>query len=248
MICTAAVRKSRADFQDVTFSVRSGEIVGIAGLSGAGRTQLARGMFGVEPFQTGRMFLNDREVRIRSPWQAVNGRIGYLTEDRKEQGLFAAMTIRENCVAPSLRCFANRFGLVNERAITDFAEVNCVNLNIIAPSVYQKVENLSGGNQQKVLLSMCIGVRPVLLIADEPTRGVDVGAKSEIYRLLRDLAAQEMGIIMISSDLLEVLGLSDRILVMRNGRLVGEFTPEKATEENIIACASEVSLGAGNKL
>ncbi len=233
------------DFQDVSFSVRSGEILGLAGLSGAGRTQLARGIFGAEPFETGRVFLNDREVRIRSPWQAVNERIGYLTEDRKEQGLFAAMTIRENCVAPSLRCFVNRYGVVNERAITDFAEVNCVNLNIITPSVYQRVENLSGGNQQKVLLSMCIGVRPVLLIADEPTRGVDVGAKSEIYRLLRGLAAQGVAILMISSDLLEVLGLSDRILVMRNGRLVGEFARGQATEENIIACASEVSLVAG---
>ncbi|HUW18173.1 MAG TPA: sugar ABC transporter ATP-binding protein [Sedimentisphaerales bacterium] len=236
------------DFRDITFSVRFGEIVGIAGLSGAGRTELARGIFGVEPFETGRMFLNNQPVEIRSPWQAINSRIGYLTEDRKEQGLFLEMTVRENCVAPSLRCFVNRLGLMDEKAITDFAEVNRARLSIVTPSVKQQVGNLSGGNQQKVLLSMWMGIQPLLLIVDEPTRGVDVGAKSEIYRLLRELAAQGVGIIMISSDLPEILGLSDRILVIRNGRLVGEFTAETATEENVIACASEVSLPGNNNL
>lgn len=234
------------DFCDISFSVRCGEIVGLAGLSGAGRTELARGIFGAEPFETGHMFLNNQRTDIHNPSQAIRNRIGYLTEDRKQQGLFMEMTIRQNCVAPSLRCFSNRIGLVNDKAVTDFADVNRVRLNIVTPNVRQQVENLSGGNQQKVLLSMWMGIQPLLLIVDEPTRGVDVGAKSEIYRLLRQLAAEGVGIIMISSDLLEILGLSDRILVMRNGRLAGEFTKEEATEENIIACASEVSLPSGN--
>ncbi|MHC4619881.1 MAG: sugar ABC transporter ATP-binding protein [Planctomycetota bacterium] len=231
------------DFQNISFSVRAGEIVGIAGLSGAGRTELARGIFGAEPLDTGRMFLDNRPIQIRSPSQAINNRIGYLTEDRKEQGLFLGMTVRENCVAPSLRCFVGRLGLMDEKAITDFAEVNRARLNIVTPGVRQQVANLSGGNQQKVLLSMWMGIQPLLLIVDEPTRGVDVGAKSEIYYLLRELAARGVAVIMISSDLLEILGLSDRILVMRNGGLVGEFTAQEATEENVIACASEVSLG-----
>jgi ABC-type sugar transport system ATPase subunit len=232
----------RSDFRGISFSVRCGEILGVAGLSGAGRTALARAIFGAEPLDAGRMFLNGRPITIKTPRQAINNRIGYMTEDRKLQGLFLQMTIRENCVAPSLDCFVNRLGLVDEKAITDFAEVSRIRLNIVAPGVTQQVGNLSGGNQQKVLLSMWTGVQPQLLIVDEPTRGIDIGAKSEIYHILRELAAHGVAIIMISSDLLEILGLSDRILVMRSGRLVGEFTSDQATEENIIACASQVEL------
>ena len=230
------------EVRDVSFRVRRGELVGIAGLSGAGRTELGRGIAGAEPFEKGRMYLNGRAVRMDCPHRAIQNRIGYLTEDRKEQGLFPGMTIRENCVAPSLRCFVNRMGLVDERAVTDFAQVNRMKLNIAARSVWQRVQSLSGGNQQKVLLSMWMGIQPQLLIVDEPTRGVDVGARSEIYHLLRELAGQDVGIIIISSDLLEILGLSDRILVMRGGRIVGEFAKDEATEEAVIACASDVSL------
>lgn len=230
------------DFRDISFSVSAGEIVGLAGLSGAGRTELARGIFGAEPLEKGRMFLNGRPVEIRSCAEAVRNRVAYLTEDRREQGLFSRMTIRDNCVAPSVRCFVNRLGLMDEGTITDFAEVSCARLNIVTPEVTQEVGNLSGGNQQKVLLAMWMGIQPQVLIVDEPTRGVDVGAKSEIYHLLRELALHGAAVILISSDLLEILGLSDRILVMRNGRLVGEFTAAEATEENVIACASEVSL------
>ncbi|MHC4474444.1 MAG: sugar ABC transporter ATP-binding protein [Planctomycetota bacterium] len=243
--CLRVEDAGRGDqLQNISFSVRCGEIVGIAGLAGAGRTELARAIFGAEPFETGRMYLNDKPIAIDSPRQAIAGRIAYLTEDRKQQGLFSQMTIRENCAAPSLSCFVNRLGLVDERAVSEFAEVSRIRFNIVTPSVRQQVANLSGGNQQKVLLSMWMGIQPQLLIVDEPTRGIDVGAKSEIYHILRELAVQGVAIIMISSDLLEILGLSDRILVMRNGRLVGEFTSDQATEENIIACASEVELEA----
>ena len=231
-------RSDRSDMSDMTLSVGAGEIVGIAGLAGAGRTELARAIFGLETLRGGRMFLDGEPVSIRSPEEAIAARIAYMSEDRKDDGLFLEMTIRENCAAPSLRAFAGPLGLVDESAMTEFSEALCEQFGIVTPSAWQKVGLLSGGNQQKVLLAMWIGIRPLLLIADEPTRGVDVGAKSEIYHLLRELAADGVAIIMISSDLPEILGLSDRILVMRNGSIVGEFPREEATEEKIIECAT----------
>ena len=228
-------------FGDVSFTLRRGEILGIAGLVGAGRTELGRGIFGVEPLESGRIELEDQTLAIRSPRQAIGRGIGYLTEDRKLQGLFLRMTVRDNCVAASLDRFAGRADLMTDRAVDRFAEDCRREFNIITPSIRQKVGNLSGGNQQKVLLAAWMGIRPRVLIVDEPTRGVDVGARSEIYASLRRLAADGVGIIMISSDLLEILGLSDRILVMRSGRLAGEFSASEATEEKIIACAAGVA-------
>jgi ABC-type sugar transport system ATPase subunit len=152
------------------------------------------------------------------------------------------MTVRQNCVAACLDTFANRAGLLDERAITDFAEQRREQFNIVTPTVHQQVGNLSGGNQQKVLLAMWMGVRPQFLIIDEPTRGVDVGARSEIYHRLRDLSARGVGILMISSDLPEILGLSDRVLVMRGGRIVREFEAKDASEENIIAYATGLGV------
>ena len=234
----AGKERFRLESEKISFSVRAGEIVGIAGLAGAGRTELGRAIFGSEPLD-GRIFLDGKPISIRSPEDAIANRIAYMTEDRKDDGLFLDMTIRENTAAPSLREFG-RLGMMNERAVTTFAEEFCERFNIVTPSAWQTVGLLSGGNQQKVLLSMWIGIRPLLLIADEPTRGVDVGAKSEIYHLLRKLASEGVAIILISSDLLEILGMSDRILVMRSGRLAGEFAANEATEERVIACASGV--------
>ena len=234
----AGQERFRLESRDISLSVRAGEIVGIAGLAGAGRTELGRAIFGSEPL-AGKVFLDGKPISIRSPEDAIANRIAYMTEDRKDDGLFLDMTIRENTAAPSLREFG-RLGMMNERAVTTFAEEFCERFNIVTPSAWQTVGLLSGGNQQKVLLSMWIGIRPLLLIADEPTRGVDVGAKSEIYHLLRKLASEGVGIILISSDLPEILGMSDRILVMRSGRLAGEFAANEATEERVIACASGV--------
>jgi ABC-type sugar transport system ATPase subunit len=228
------------EFRNIDFSLKRGEILGLAGLVGAGRTELGRGIFGAEPLEKGELILDGKKLVIGSPKAAIKNRIGYLTENRKEQGMFLKMAIRENCIGPSLSNFANWFGFMKEQEITDFAEKSRARFNIITPGILQLVRNLSGGNQQKVLLSMWMGTEPQLLIVDEPTRGVDVGAKSEIYSLLRSLSATGVGIIVISSDLPEILGISDRILVMRQGNLVGEFTREKATEENIIACATGV--------
>jgi ABC-type sugar transport system ATPase subunit len=154
------------------------------------------------------------------------------------------MSIRDNCVAPSLDCFANRLGWMSERDVDAFAANSRIQFNIVTPDLRRPVRTLSGGNQQKVLLSMWMGIQPRVLIVDEPTRGVDVGARGEIYALLRSLAAAGVGILLVSSDLLEILGLSDRILVMRQGRLAGEFARAEATEENVIACAAGVGAPA----
>ena len=228
-------------FGDVSFSLRRGEILGIAGLVGAGRTELGRGIFGAEPLESGRIELQGETLAIRCPREAIRRGIGYLTEDRKLQGLFLRMTVRDNCAAASLDRFAGRMDWMADRAVSRFAEDCRREFNIVTPSIRQQVGNLSGGNQQKVLLAAWMGIRPRVLIVDEPTRGVDVGARSEIYAALRRLAAEGVGIIMISSDLLEILGLSDRILVMRGGRPAGEFAAAEATEEKIIACAAGVA-------
>lgn len=230
------------EFHGINFNVRRGEIVGVAGLVGAGRTELGRALCGIEPLERGQLSLDGAPLRIRHPHEAIAAGLGYLTEDRKEQGLFLRMTIADNCVAPSLRKFANRFDWVDDGRVRQFAEDIRQKFNVVTPSVNQRVGNLSGGNQQKVLLSMWMGIQPKLLIVDEPTRGVDIGARSEIYALLRDLAATGVGILMISSDLQEILGLSDRVLVMRDGRLVAEYSREQATEESIIAAATGVEL------
>ena len=225
-------------FDGVRFSLARGEILGLAGLAGSGRTELGRGLFGAEPLDRGEVFLDGAPVRIRAPREAIALRIAYLTEDRKEQGLFLDMAFRANGIAPSLDRHASRVGLMDEKAITRTAEAMRRRFNIVTPDIRQKVQNLSGGNQQKALLAMWIGIEPRVLIVDEPTRGVDVGARADIYRHLRALAEQGAAILLISSDLLEILGLSDRILVMRNGRVAGAFGREEATEERLIACAT----------
>jgi len=230
--------------EGISFSIGAGEIVGLAGLAGAGRTELARAIFGAERLESGQVSLDGEPLTIRSPEDAIAGGIAYLSEDRKGDGLFLDMSVRENCVAPSLREFAGRLGLMDDRAAAVRAEQYRDRFGIVTPSIAQQVRFLSGGNQQKVLLAMWFGIRPRLLIADEPTRGVDVGAKCEIYHLLRELAASGVAILLISSDLQEVLGLSDRVLVMRSGRIAGEFARTDATEENIIACAAGVAANA----
>ena len=231
-------------FRDVSLSVGKGEIVGIAGLAGAGRTELGRAIFGAEQLDGGRMLIEGKPVSIRSCGDAIANRIAYLSEDRKGDGLFLDMSIRENCVAPSLAKFADKLGMMDDSAVAGFAKIAADRFGIVTPSTSQQVGLLSGGNQQKVLLAMWVGIKPMLLVADEPTRGVDVGAKSEIYSILRKLAAEGVGILLISSDLPEILGLSDRVLVMRQGSIAGEFAREEATEESIIACAAGVTAKA----
>jgi len=234
-------------FEDISFSIRKGEIVGLAGLVGAGRTELGRSVFGAEPADSGKIRINGELVVPRTPLDAINAGIGYLTEDRKTQGLILDFTIRDNLVGNHLGDFASTLGFLNEAAITRFAEKSRDDFRISTPHLEQKIRKLSGGNQQKVLVGTWVGVNPKLLIMDEPTRGVDVGAKSDIYRLMRELAGRGVAILMISSDLPEVLGMSDRILVMQNGCLAGEIPGDKATEESVIALAAGTIEGGVEK-
>jgi ABC-type sugar transport system ATPase subunit len=218
--------------------LRRGEILGIAGLIGSGRSELAMEMVGITPNPRSAVFLDGRRLSFRHPAQAIQHGILYVTEDRKELGLYLSMSVQDNCVAPTLRAYANRIGFLSASKMNSTALNARQRFRIATPTVRKLVGELSGGNQQKVLLAMWTNAQPEVLIVDEPTKGVDVGAKSEIYRLLRELAASGIGIIMISSELQEILGLSDRIKVMREGRFVAEFTRDTATEEKLILAAT----------
>jgi len=229
-------------FSEASLSVRTGEIIGIAGLVGAGRTELARAIFGAEPPESGEMLLDGSPIAPASPSEAIALGIGYLTEDRKTQGLFLDFPIRTNIAANRLSALS-RGPIVSESLVDGAADKALREYRISADGTGKKVRDLSGGNQQKVLIGAWIGIEPRLLIVDEPTRGVDVGARSEIYGFLRALAAKGTAIIMISSDLPEILGMSDRIYVMKSGRIAGELEGQKATEETVIALATGSSGG-----
>ena len=230
-------------FRNINFGVNKGEIVGLFGLIGAGRTELALAIFGSEPPDSGSITLSGRELKVNSESASIKNGIAYMTEDRKNYGLILDSDVKSNLVMPSLKNFVSRFlDFLDEKKILRYANNAKEQFNIVTPSVFKKLRNLSGGNQQKVLLAIWCGIKPELLIVDEPTRGVDVGAKSEIYGILRKIAADNgIGILLISSDLPEVLGLSDRILVMKDGDLVGEFSRDEATEEKIILYATGVA-------
>ena len=218
--------------EDVSFTVRSGEIVGMAGLVGSGRSETAQVLFGILRKDSGEVFVEGQRVEIKSPSQAMKLGIAYVPEDRGTQGLVREMRIRENISMAILGSFA-RFGFVNKRAERRTGDDLIEQLSIMATSSEQVVNKLSGGNQQKVVVGKWLASKPKMLIVDEPTRGVDVGAKAEIHRLMSELAQQGLGILMISSELPEILGMSDRILVMRNSRLVAEFDRDEATQENV---------------
>jgi len=222
---------------DISFAVRQGEILGIAGLVGAGRTELARAIFGADPIDGGTIELFGRPVKIRSPQDAIRHGIGLVTEDRKQQGLVLGMAVRENNTLANLDALST-LGFIRSREERQVAEKYRASLAIKTPSIEQTVQNLSGGNQQKVVLAKWLFTGSKVLIFDEPTRGIDVGAKSEIYKLMNELAAQGVAIIMISSELPEVLGMSDRILVMHEGSIAGELSRAEATQEKIMHLAT----------
>ncbi len=230
------LRTTRYPNQQISFDVGRGEIVGLAGLVGAGRTEVARALFGVEAASAAIVTLDRQVLQIRSPQEAIRQGIYLIPEDRRLAGLITELGIRENVTLPSLKRYA-RAGLIameNERAgATDI----CTRLNVKAPSIEDRVINLSGGNQQKVVLAKWLGLEPKLLIFDEPTRGVDVGAKAEIYALMRQLAESGVAILMISSDMEEVLHISDRVAVMHEGALTGILEHSECTEENIMRLA-----------
>jgi len=227
---------TQGGLKDISFSLRKGEVLGIAGLLGAGRTELARAIFGLDKIASGTISINGSPQRIGSPRAAINSGIGFLTEDRKSQGLVLPLSVKENLCLASVDKFS-RWGLMNAQEEQQAADRYVKDLRIKTPSLNQKVVYLSGGNQQKVVLSKWLCCKSEVFIFDEPTRGVDVGAKAEIYQLMNRLTASGVAIIMISSEMLEVLGMSDRILVMRGGRIRGEFSAEEATQERVLQCA-----------
>ena len=223
----------------VDLTLRRGEIVGFAGLVGAGRSNLAETLFGITPAETGVITLAGERVTIKSPQEAIALGLGFVPEDRKRQGLFLQMAITPNIVISELPRYS-RASVLNFRLMREVAQDLVDRLRIRTPGLQQRVENLSGGNQQKVVIARWLTMKPRLLILDEPTRGIDVGAKAEIHELIQRLANQGMTILMISSELPEVLGISDRIVVMREGRIMGELSRAEATEDAIMRLAAGV--------
>jgi ABC-type sugar transport system ATPase subunit len=222
--------------QSISFHVLAGEIIGLAGLAGAGRTETALALFGVRPRGPGEILLDGRKVEIRSPRDAIAAGLGYVSEDRKESGLFLDMSVRRNISAAQLGRFGGWF--YRDREETTVAQESSARLRVVCRDVEQDAGHLSGGNQQKVLLARWLLVNPRVLIVDEPTRGVDVGAKAEVHQLLRDFVRQGHAVVMISSELPEVLSVSDRIYVMRAGRMAGEILGAEATEEAVMRLAA----------
>ena len=224
--------------KDVSFQLRKGEILGFSGLMGAGRTEVARLLFGADKKESGTIFVNGKEVTINSPQDAIREGIGYLSEDRKRFGCIVDMTIADNTVMTNLDHYIKGF-LIDDREIVRVSDKFVDSLKTKTPSSKQLVRNLSGGNQQKVVIAKWLEQNSDILIFDEPTRGIDVGAKSEIYTLMNALVAQGKSIIMISSELTEILRMSDRIVVMCEGRKTGELDISQATQERILALATD---------
>lgn len=224
-------------FEDISFTVHRGEVLGIGGLVGAGRTEVARAIFGADPVDAGEIRFNGKVVHPRSPREAIEMGIGLVPEDRKSLGLVLNMAVRENTTLANLDLLST-LGFVNRKREREVAEQYRKELRVRTPTVEQEVRNLSGGNQQKVVLAKWLFTQSQLLIFDEPTRGIDVGSKVEIYELMNDLAAKNQAMIMISSELPELLGMSDRILVMHEGRITGELSRAEATQEKIMQLAT----------
>ena len=223
--------------KNISFSVRKGEILGISGLVGAGRTELAMLLFGADPIESGDIWVEGKPVQIQSPQDAIQNGIGLLTEDRKEKGLFLEMGVGWNISFPIIRKLS-KYGVVSTKTENEIAEKYKQRINIKTPSLTQRVINLSGGNQQKVVLAKSLAAESDILIFDEPTRGIDVGAKQEIYHLMRELANNGIAILMISSEMEELLGMSDRIIVLCEGKLAGEVKKEQFSQDYILDLAS----------
>lgn len=232
--------------QPASFELHAGEILGLAGLVGAGRTELSRLIFGADPKASGEVFLDGKKLNINSPGDAIAAGIGYVPEDRKDQGLFLEMSSRKNIALNRLKQEA-KAGIVNWGSVNQLAKKAVENFNIRLANLEIRAVDLSGGNQQKLLLARWLAIQPRVLMLDEPTRGVDIGAKSEIYRIISELAAEGMAILMVSSELPEIVGMSDRVIVMREGQLVGELdgsSGKEITQENIM----HYGTGAGEVL
>jgi len=225
-------------FNDINFNLKKGEILGFAGLTGAGRTEVARAICGIDIFDDGEVFIEGKKLKINNYNSAIEIGLGYITEDRKNEGLFLKMSVRENISAASLQ-------KVTENMLIK-KDIECINsnklikkLNIKISNIEQKIKSLSGGNQQKVLFAKWLNIDPKIIIMDEPTRGIDVGAKAEMHTMIRELAESGIGVIIISSELPEIIGMCDRVIVMHEGKITGEVSNNDITEKNIMTLASK---------
>ncbi|ACL71015.1 sugar ABC transporter ATP-binding protein [Halothermothrix orenii] len=225
-------------FNDINLDLKKGEIVGIFGLVGSGRTEVAKTIFGIIPKDSGHIEVRGKKVDINNPTDAIDNGLAFITENRKEEGLVLFNSVSKNVTMVTLDKILNKFKFLDKKREDSVARKAVDSLRIKTPGVSQKVNNLSGGNQQKVVLAKWLEVDPEILILDEPTRGIDVGAKHEIYQIMRKLASKGTGIIMISSELPEIMGMSDRIVVMRDGQFVKEFVTSRTTQEEIMLYAT----------
>lgn len=230
----------RPYFSDVSFSTYKGEILGLCGLVGAGRTEIARAVCGIDKCQSGDIYLEGKKLEIRCCRDAADAGICYLTEDRKKDGLFLEMSLIENMIAPQIRAFSNNGFVSIKRAEQTTEEYRKV-MNVKYSSVVQSIGSLSGGNQQKLMLAKLLAMKPKVLFLDEPTRGIDVGAKAEIHQMLRKLSDEGISIVVISSEMPETVGVCDRVVVINVGKVVGELSGDELTQENIVSTISEFS-------
>lgn len=228
-------------FKDVSFQVHEGEIVGLAGLMGAGRTEIVESIFGITKLNFGEIYIDGKLVNIRRPSDAIRNSIGLVTEDRKISGLVSPLSVKENMVLPSVKNFSKFKLITNVKKERTETENYIKELKIKTPSMNQIIKFLSGGNQQKVVLGKWLMTHPEILIFDEPTRGIDIGAKAEIYRLISDLAERGRTIIFISSEMQEILGMCDRIIVFHEGMVSGELTRAEATQERLLKLATGIN-------
>jgi inositol transport system ATP-binding protein len=227
-------------FQDVSFDLRRGEVLGVAGLMGAGRTEVMEALFGYRPAESGEIWVRGQQVRIANPHDAIGHNIGFVTEDRKLTGLFLDLDVANNMIMPNVEAYLTA-RLLDSHLIKERCEDQRNQLKIKTPGLAELIKNLSGGNQQKVLISRWLLTEPEILILDEPTRGIDVGAKAEIHRLICELAKAGKAIIMISSEMPEILSMSDRIIVMHEGRYAGQLSRAEATQENVLQLAAGIA-------
>lgn len=224
-------------FEDVNFKVKAGEILGFSGLLGSGRTEIMRSIFGLDKLDSGEIYLYGKKLNINSPQNAIKSGIGFITEDRKDEGLVLNKSIKDNIILPVIDQFAMK-KIINDNEVNDLVDMLIERLKIKVETRFDTAGSLSGGNQQKVVLAKWITISPQVLILDEPTRGVDVGAKREIYSLINELAGKGVAIIVVSSDLPEILGISDRIMVVHEGHITGELNKDEATQEKIMTYAT----------
>lgn len=224
-------------FENINFHVRKGEILGFSGLLGSGRTEIMRAIFGLDKIDRGEILLNGEKILITNPETAIKNGIGFITEDRKDEGLVLDESINDNIILPVIDQFAKN-KIINDNEVHDLTDMLIKRLKIKSESRNDLASSLSGGNQQKVVLAKWITISPKVLILDEPTRGVDVGAKREIYSLMNELAEKGIAIIVVSSDLPEILGISDRIMVVHEGKITGELNRNEANQEKIMTFAT----------